>query len=193
MKPVHQTIISADYGNCMQACVASILERELGDVPNFMGAGDDKYEDMMEIWLKDQPFNILTILVKGNEEISNRNLKDTYVIAVGKSPTYKGVNHAVVYYNGEMVHDPNPEGKGIKGNPEYYDVFVIKDPVEIYKLRNYYKRAEDYIKVLEERMEEREQELTKNLKAVPNEIDKAALEEIECIKESLKEKPLSKE
>lgn len=40
MKKVYQTIIDAGKGNCMQAAVASLLELQLEEVPNFKDTND---------------------------------------------------------------------------------------------------------------------------------------------------------
>ena len=48
MKPVNQTIINFRQGNCIQACVASIFELELSEVPNFMEYGTDNFDERMD-------------------------------------------------------------------------------------------------------------------------------------------------
>lgn len=44
MTPVFQTIFDQNQGNCMQACVASIFDLKLEDVPNFINYRDWKSE-----------------------------------------------------------------------------------------------------------------------------------------------------
>lgn len=41
MKPVHQTNFQRGTGNCFAACLASILEMPLEEVPNFCHEGSD--------------------------------------------------------------------------------------------------------------------------------------------------------
>jgi len=36
MKKVYQTIVDRGHGNCMQAAIASLFEKDLDDVPNFI-------------------------------------------------------------------------------------------------------------------------------------------------------------
>ena len=43
----HQTEFSAGRGNALQACAASLLERPLDEVPNFI-ASDDYWAAMLE-------------------------------------------------------------------------------------------------------------------------------------------------
>jgi hypothetical protein len=40
VKPVYQTIIDPKRGNCMQAAIASLLGKELDEVPNFIDLGE---------------------------------------------------------------------------------------------------------------------------------------------------------
>ena len=49
MKPVDQTILTAPGGNCFAACVASILELPLADVPNF--CSEERWWNALQIWL----------------------------------------------------------------------------------------------------------------------------------------------
>ena len=44
MKLVYQTIIDKNKGNCAQAAIASLLELELDEVPNFKGEGKDFWD-----------------------------------------------------------------------------------------------------------------------------------------------------
>ena len=41
MKKVYQTIYGKPYGNCMQAAIASLLEKERDNVPNFIEYGEE--------------------------------------------------------------------------------------------------------------------------------------------------------
>jgi len=130
MIPVDQTIFGSSHGNCMQACIASILEVEINSLPNFMEDGPDNFENKFNKWIDDQPFCCIEII------ISDVNLvPHTYMIATGESPRNKDINHAVVYYNGKMVHDPHPDKTGIVGKPKSYTIFVIKDPSKFIKYK----------------------------------------------------------
>ncbi len=51
MKKVFQTTYGKPHGNCMQAAVASLLNKELKDVPNFIEYGDEWLSEI-EIFLK---------------------------------------------------------------------------------------------------------------------------------------------
>jgi len=111
MKPVKQTkLYSADgihNGNCLAACVASLLELPLWMVPPFedmFGRGD--HTSRMIEWLN-RMFSLELIWEDGHpvDELPE------FYIAIGKSP--RGVHHAVIYSKGEMVHDPHFSDAGI--------------------------------------------------------------------------------
>jgi len=109
MKRIEQTRTGAD-GNCLNACIASILELPLKDVPEF---GDD--------WLMDL-----------NDFLQARGLSYRRVPIDGAKPsgwgTIEGVSprgglHACVAFDGELVWDPHPismrDGQGLV-EPRYY-------------------------------------------------------------------------
>lgn len=56
MKKIYQTIIDKDKGNCMQAVVASLFEKELNEVPNFMEY--DKWFEEMMIYFQEQGYKL---------------------------------------------------------------------------------------------------------------------------------------
>jgi hypothetical protein len=110
MKPVTQTIFHNDpdgrLGNCLQAVVASLVEKPLEEVPHFAEMADDVWFDATCKYLNDNGLNIYDC---DEEEIPH--VKDNYVMVVGKSP--RGVSHVVLYQSGQMVHDPHPSRAGI--------------------------------------------------------------------------------
>ena len=104
MIPIKQTILHTETtkGNCLQAAIASILELSLNEVPIF--EGDDWYLLLMN-WL--ESFKIE--LVRWDYEVSFKGL----YLVVGQSPR-GDFKHIVVYENGKLVHDPHPDGTGLK-------------------------------------------------------------------------------
>ncbi|NPT59084.1 hypothetical protein [Paraburkholderia elongata] len=111
MKPVKQTkLYSADgihNGNCLAACIASLLDLPLWMVPPFedmFGRGD--HTSRMIEWLNHM-FKLELVWEDGHpvDELPE------FYIAVGRSP--RGVHHAVIYSKGEMVHDPHYSNDGI--------------------------------------------------------------------------------
>lgn len=86
-------------GNCLQACVATILQEPLDMVPNFYLFG--------AVWVK--ALNLYLSLWALNIERDDDERRLT--IAVGVSD--RGVKHCVLYVNGTMVHDPHPSRSGL--------------------------------------------------------------------------------
>jgi hypothetical protein len=97
---VQQKILGPQKGDCFRACVASILEMDIDDLPNYHGynwwnrwiAWGTKHGLVFECYYPDE--------VPPEAE---------YVIAGPKSPRIPDITHAVVVKNGKIVWDPHPE------------------------------------------------------------------------------------
>ncbi len=103
----------------MAACIASLLELSIEDVPN---PHDKDWWDQWLAWLR--PRGLYLVEASGGDW-----LPPGYSILVGKSPRGDFL-HAVVAYNGEIVHDPHPVGGGLRTR-EAYDLLVAYDPVKV--------------------------------------------------------------
>lgn len=131
MKPVYQQIVEKGTGDCFSACLASLLEIPLEDVPKFRRDNpvpNDMMSDARK-WLKES-FGLSIVTIQMEKELrTGEDLRliggtaGTPCIAGGMSPNFEGVCHAVVGeidehgMNFRMTHDPNPSGKGIVGRP----------------------------------------------------------------------------
>lgn len=111
MIPVKQTkLYSADgihNGNCLAACLASLLELPLWMVPPFedmFGRGD--HASRMDEWLN----RMFKLEIEWQSGHPVDEMPEFY-IAIGKSA--RGVHHAVIYSKGVMVHDPHYSDSGI--------------------------------------------------------------------------------
>ena len=124
MKPICQTKFG-EQGNCMAACIASILEISIDDVPEM----DCKICDNTEFhkaW-----HTILNEWLFKKYGLSYMELKIDYPwiknlgyhIICGDSPRLNGIQHAVVGLNGKMVHDPFPSAAGIIKGTEVFGLF----------------------------------------------------------------------
>jgi hypothetical protein len=108
VRPVIQTY-TGENGNCFAACLASILEIPLSDIPDF--GGDDVFLDQVAQFL--EPMDLYYIQVPVYDGAIERMFEagDTFHTIEGTSP--RGGQHAVVGCNGVMVHDPHPfDGTG---------------------------------------------------------------------------------
>jgi hypothetical protein len=111
MTPVKQTKLyqpdGIHSGNCLAACYASLLDLPLWMVPPFedMFGRSDWYERIDE-WLA-KAHKLERVRVNGHPV---GELPEFY-LACGRSA--RGVLHAVIYSNGELVHDPHYSDSGI--------------------------------------------------------------------------------
>jgi hypothetical protein len=98
MTPVDQSLLVAEHGHgdCLRACVATVLDLSLWEVPDFALFGP----------------NWMWALVMFAECDFDGPFDHTGVwIANGPSP--RGVRHSVVYDDTGMVHDPHPTRAGL--------------------------------------------------------------------------------
>ena len=113
MKPVYQTKFNED-GNCLAACIASILEIPIEDVSSFDSLW---WEVDLFYFLRKYNRTYVRFNVESEEALSSVERfyldKDVYSIAVGPTPRHTDFLHAVVYCSKFLAHDPHPEGKGL--------------------------------------------------------------------------------
>lgn len=118
MKPVYQTIFNATEGNCFSACLASVLELPIEDVPNFCANPSPHWFADVRSWLN--PFGLDAVNISVSD-LSVYEARGYYLL--GGTSTRGPYLHSVVAYNGVVVHDPNPKGDGVLLPP--YDVTVF--------------------------------------------------------------------
>ncbi len=100
--------VKIERGNCYAACVAMMIGKNIEDVPEFEHLPDDGS------WFTTS-WDFLTSIGYSFDVHHFRHgepIPDGYVIACGKSPRGDW-GHSVVYFNGELYHDPYPSGNGI--------------------------------------------------------------------------------
>ena len=115
--------------NCLQACVASILELPLNSVPHVFANGGPGYRWTSKQWLTlvnwARKKGYRTIYLDRNLQRDQRELKKLersgrYYIGFGETPTTR---HAVVMKGGRVVFDPDLHSRGIIGEPGGYLAF----------------------------------------------------------------------
>ncbi len=111
MKKVYQSKFGIE-GNCFAACIASILETELDSIP-FLSDFDDNWKDYLNALntiLKSR-FNLFIDYTTYDywETRFKDNFKDSFYIVSGDS-NQDGFEHAVIFKNGELQHNPNSKG-----------------------------------------------------------------------------------
>lgn len=132
MKPVMQTDTTFNMGNCGEACLASILEIDLRDIPQLHDQDDPQNgyiycKNLREFVSKFGLSYIDMAMSEGHE--AEDFFKDCWAIASGPSPrgTEEWHRHAVVWRNGKIIHDPHPSQSGLE-KIETYGVFIELAP-----------------------------------------------------------------
>lgn len=107
MKPVDQTTFGNPGGNCFSACVASLLELPIEDVPYFMGAEDWLAE--FNAWLR--PHGFYAVPTEVNRYWEPAGL----CILSGTTERSRAPRdlHSVVARGYEALHDPHPSRAGL--------------------------------------------------------------------------------
>ena len=136
MKPVNQTKFSLfyadgsrlNYGNCLIACVASILEERIDEVPNvytFYGLDDNSTPMEDKYWFK----TLNTWLKLKHNKTFQRNDLDVisnveYVIMRGLS--MRGKPHCCIYKNNNGYYspyfDPHPTSQYLSETHYYFTI-----------------------------------------------------------------------
>lgn len=123
MKPVDQRLWKVPstplMGDCLAACVASIFELELQEVPHFVDLqyrlahrvpkSDDWWFPMLNLWASD--FGIGANYLRYAPRRKPKNWHPGYWIAGVQSRVTDDGRHAVVMWGPEVKHDPNPESR----------------------------------------------------------------------------------
>ena len=114
MIPVNQAIFNFKRGDCESACLASLLELPLSEVPNFHDSKED-FDKAQSNWLKAQGYFI--VWITANKELEE--ILEMYYILVGTSPRNQDKLHSVIAHQDKVVHDPHPSKKGIIKKDSY--------------------------------------------------------------------------
>ena len=121
MRPVRQTSTTIGSGDCLHACLASILECDLNEIPNLSAMTKSLADQIAneDAFLASRGLRAIRCHMTGGYEAGDVFFVfDGYAIAWGKSP--RGTTqHAVVVRHDDgmirVVHDPHPDGIGIEG------------------------------------------------------------------------------
>lgn len=117
MKLIYQTLFEKGQGNCLSAALASILEWELEDIPNF---------SLYKSWFYPELTKWLTSCNLGMIGLPNFPYNAYHLIKV-KSPRIEGSFHELVGFSGKRIHDPHPQGN-CEGELFQYDVLFPLNP-----------------------------------------------------------------
>lgn len=119
MIPVKQTDTTSETGNCFAACLASILEVPLGIMNMPVGGLDaETWGPAWDAFLAKYNLGISCFTPGGRPPRG-------YAIAGIKSPRFPDTLHAVVAYNGRIIHDPHPSVEVPDEGAEVVDWTII--------------------------------------------------------------------
>jgi hypothetical protein len=115
--PVDQTRFGHGAGNCLAACIASLLDLSIDqvfDIPE--GGKDPDYWGIVDRWLTERGLGLayVTVRKEGDDERLGATVRippDAHYMAWGESP--RNLSHSVIYRSGELIHDPHPSRDGI--------------------------------------------------------------------------------
>lgn len=127
MKPQRQTTFGGadapddEKGNCFAACVASILEVELAELPNFVVIGSpSNWWTRTQEWLHEH-YGVMPFCMETRAWLPHE------VLTIASGPGPRGHRHCVVYDGGGLVHDPHPSDAGLL-KVESHDFFAVTSP-----------------------------------------------------------------
>lgn len=103
-------IVEGVKGDCFRACLASLFELSLLEVPNFydIDESDDGWWKAVRDWLRPRGFGVMYLELRSPEHLA---LFEGWLIVSGKS--HRGLNHATLWKDGEFRWDPHPSGLGL--------------------------------------------------------------------------------
>lgn len=112
MKRVPQTKFGIKEGNCLEACLASLLELDIDRIP-IIGDNADFFNFLNDWLIKE--FGLYMV----NVEVRDCFTPKGYHMMWGKSMRYDEVDHSVIGYNGEVIFDPHPSNSGLATKDSY--------------------------------------------------------------------------
>jgi len=138
MRPVLQTRVGR-RGNCYQACVASILEVPIDEVPDqALGRTPEEYVHILRGWLAPRGLSLIaaTLGPYTPEELLPELWHAGYWIA-GIATNSRDLDHAVVMRGNTVVWDPHPTPHNWEpyvANPHINGIamFVPLDPAQTF-------------------------------------------------------------
>lgn len=125
MIPVEQTILTIPDGNCLEACIASILEIPLETIPHFRGCS---WVNQYNEWIAQFGLSIRNISLGGEPDDTQRPVQmPGFTILSTESLRHEGKLHAVVCYDGVVVYDPHPQREEGVGAWVNVLLFIVRD------------------------------------------------------------------
>jgi hypothetical protein len=131
MIPVKQTKVGYPNGNCYAACIASLLEMPLEEMP--VVVADAKFNEIWDAWFAARGIARLCFTYSPDHVFKG------WMIICGLSPrdvvneNGERVHHAVVGRDCVPVFDPHPDASDafFEGSPTEVDILYPLDPQQL--------------------------------------------------------------
>lgn len=101
-----KTVYQNEKDNCLSACLASILELDITDVPNFYTDDTIEFWRKVNSWLDKKDLKAIAWSDRGLKQIQKNHKDAGYGIVTMKSKD-NNTSHAFVSFNGIVFHDPS--------------------------------------------------------------------------------------
>jgi hypothetical protein len=120
---LHDPTVPEQLGDCLRACIASLLDLPADQVPHFVQdgyyAGDldddgDQWYRLLRGWLRDRGMDVLWPAADDVGEYLPWSLLDLCLLC-GPSPRGPFLHVVVGRPDGTVVHDPHPSRDGLAG------------------------------------------------------------------------------
>lgn len=110
MKPVFQSDIHPIHGNCFAACLASIFEITLEEVPHFIKEYPDIvwWDKFLEWLLAKKRFHALFLPIEQKEQPLLEQDFKPLGWSILLCSTVRNTSHAIVCQDGNIIHNPYP-------------------------------------------------------------------------------------
>ena len=123
MTPVDQEFTSqpeiGQFGDCARACIASLLDLPIAEVPHFLQVANGDatgFWEGIQTFCRKHGYALMSVPARAGQNFFGDD-GDVYHKISGPSPRGNGLWHAVVGRNGEIVFDPHPSRAGLAGDP----------------------------------------------------------------------------
>jgi hypothetical protein len=142
MRPVMMTSFGWPHGNCFAACVASIFELSIEELPCGavaplqQGEPEWAWIEPWQDWFETMGLHALTFFAHGGGGENPHPWRGWGILmckVLGVPLMTDGTElcHAVVTLNGEGVHDPQPGADRSRLQPFTQTVFIATDPAKV--------------------------------------------------------------
>jgi hypothetical protein len=130
MIAVDQTTFGFPGGNCFSACIASLLEIALDDVPYFMSEPDSEWYDRFRAWLEGRGWYPLCLQYDGERPTPGLHILSGLSPRAADGADPERYQHSVVARGRKIVHDPHPSRDGLRDRRDVI-VLVPLDPARL--------------------------------------------------------------